>query len=102
LAFAINQRPVSRDASSIAQTDVQHFADEKVMRNSRASLLRLVVLQFLPDPAAYSLGFQGEIGLGFSHGRHLPIGQLILNPRFSVVVSSYRCCHLLPHLWYTS
>jgi hypothetical protein len=38
LAFAINQRPVSRDASSIAQTDVQHFADEEVMRNSRASL----------------------------------------------------------------
>jgi hypothetical protein len=38
LAFAINQRPVSRDASSIAQTDVQHFADEEVMRNSGASL----------------------------------------------------------------
>jgi AraC-like DNA-binding protein len=38
LAFAINQRPVSRDASSIAQTDVQHFADEEVMGNSRASL----------------------------------------------------------------
>src|SRR5580692_11759540 len=38
LAFAINQRPVSRNASSIAQTDVQHFADEEVMRNSRASL----------------------------------------------------------------
>jgi hypothetical protein len=40
LAFAINQRPVSRDASSIAQTDVQHFADKEVMRNSRASLAR--------------------------------------------------------------
>jgi AraC-like DNA-binding protein len=38
LEFAINQRLVSRDASSIAQTDVQHFADEEVMRNSRASL----------------------------------------------------------------
>jgi hypothetical protein len=38
LAFAINQRPVSRDASSIAQSDVQDFADEEVMRNSRASL----------------------------------------------------------------
>jgi hypothetical protein len=38
LAFAINQRPVSRDASSIAQTDVQHFADEEVISNSRASL----------------------------------------------------------------
>src|SRR6266436_5293962 len=38
LAFAINQRPVSRDASSIAQTDVQHFAGEDGMRNSRASL----------------------------------------------------------------
>jgi AraC-like DNA-binding protein len=38
LAFAINQRPVSRDASSIAQTDAQHFAAEEVMRNSRASL----------------------------------------------------------------
>src|ERR1700732_291361 len=38
LAFAIYQRPVSRDASSIAQTDVQHFADQEVMRNSRASL----------------------------------------------------------------
>src|SRR5579864_3949490 len=38
LAFAINQRPVTRDASSIAQTDVQHFADEEVMRSSRASL----------------------------------------------------------------
>jgi hypothetical protein len=38
LGFAIYQRPVSRDASSIAQTDIQHFADEEVMRNSRASL----------------------------------------------------------------
>jgi hypothetical protein len=38
LAFAINQRPVGRDASSIAQTDVHHFADEEVMHNSRASL----------------------------------------------------------------
>jgi hypothetical protein len=52
LAFAIYQRPVGRDASSIAQTDVQDFADEEVMRNARASLLRLVILQFLPDPAA--------------------------------------------------
>src|SRR5580704_7375315 len=34
LAFAIYQRPVSRDASSIAQTDVQHFADKEVMRNA--------------------------------------------------------------------
>jgi hypothetical protein len=38
LAFAINQRPVSRDASSIAQTDVQHFTDQEVMRNSCVSL----------------------------------------------------------------
>src|SRR5580692_140888 len=37
LGFAIYQRPVSRDASSIAQTDVQHFAEEEVMRNARAS-----------------------------------------------------------------
>jgi hypothetical protein len=35
LAFAVYQRPVSRDASSIAQTEVHHFADEEVMRNAR-------------------------------------------------------------------
>jgi AraC-like DNA-binding protein len=50
LAFAINQRPVSRDASSIAQTDVQHFADEEVMRNSRAS----------PVEVARSTGFADQ------------------------------------------
>jgi AraC-like DNA-binding protein len=38
LGFAIYQRPVSRDASSIAQTDVEHFTDQEVMRNSGASL----------------------------------------------------------------
>src|SRR5580704_9434205 len=38
LAFAIYQRPVSRDASSIAQTDVRHFTGHEVLRNSRASL----------------------------------------------------------------
>jgi hypothetical protein len=43
LAFAINQRPVSRDASSIAQTDVQHFSDEEVMRKPSH---RKVVLLF--------------------------------------------------------
>src|SRR3984957_4340038 len=34
LAFAIFQRPVSRDASSIAQTDVQHFAYEEVISST--------------------------------------------------------------------
>src|SRR5580692_9225515 len=40
LAFAINRRPVSRDPSSIAQTDVRHFTDQEVLCNSRASLAR--------------------------------------------------------------
>jgi hypothetical protein len=56
LALAINQRPVGRDASSIAQTDVRQFADREVLRNSSASLLRLMVFQFLPETAACSLG----------------------------------------------
>src|ERR1700757_2181850 len=53
LAFAIYQRPVSRDASSIAQTDVQHFANGEVMRNSRAS----------PAEVARSTGFADQCHL---------------------------------------
>src|ERR1700720_2055485 len=52
LAFAIYQRPVSRDASSIAQTDVQHFADEEVMRNSRGSLAEVCEIDRLCRPAS--------------------------------------------------
>jgi hypothetical protein len=58
LAFAINQRPFSRETSSIAQTNVRHFADQEVLRNSSVSLLRLWVLQFLADTAACSLGLR--------------------------------------------
>jgi transcriptional regulator GlxA family with amidase domain len=38
LVFAINQQPFSRETRSIAQANVRHFADQEVLRNSRASL----------------------------------------------------------------
>jgi hypothetical protein len=58
LAFAINQRPFRRETSSIAQTNARHFARKEVRRNSSASLLRVGVLQCLPDTAGGSLGLR--------------------------------------------
>jgi hypothetical protein len=63
LAFAIYQRPVSRDASSIAQTDVQHFADEEVMRNSRASLAEVCEIDRLVDQHHLARVFRRTIGV---------------------------------------
>jgi AraC-like DNA-binding protein len=63
LAFAIYQRPVSRDASSIAQTDVQHFADEEVMRSSRASLAEVARSAGFADQHHLARVFRRTIGV---------------------------------------
>jgi AraC-like DNA-binding protein len=63
LAFAIYQRPVSRDASSIAQTDVQHFADEEVMRNSRASLAEVATSTGFADQHHLARVFRRTTGI---------------------------------------
>ena len=71
LAFAIYQRPVSGDASSIAHTDVQHFADEEVMRNSRASLAEVARSTGFADQHHLARVFRRTTGIAPSTYRSL-------------------------------
>jgi hypothetical protein len=79
-----NQRPFSRETSSIAQTSVRHFVDQEVLPNFSASLPRL---QFLPDTAACSLGLRRStegIGRWATILVLIPMGEIVAAAQRSV------------------